>query len=795
MEEIDGWCSVHKARPIIDCCIFRYKHAGTMSSKPTAGGSGEGEDKFMDITHMVDDCATSLSFTHPMLCIETFSLQDSMAAMELLDPKMDSCEVPADHIVPQIELSEDDKIKGKEVLYPRPPPTQLDDEFLPLPWNDLTVRDSIFVSVEALVRLESMLGGASVVESTYTCLYAHSAVIEDMKDRLDPPNETLTEKFEKLLSSTAKARGTLAQHVVFATSLALVEITEIMRSIVLHGDIYEEEDFCANTYNVPIYSNREKDSTMSGLTYALQLAEEMEQKESDEGKALLGILGFLIDLLKVASSVARVAGSKVVEVMKETKESIRSAVKHLADLRTLFARLKQQETTAEKHLLQRTFDPFVNRPLFGNSPVRKVIFLEPDKSLEQLSKIVAEVDWTLCDLILKGTTLKRIRRILDRLSGSSINILSRSLMVLNLYFDEKLLGQFSLLDLIVQHMQDLAGVPSDVFESKHGQIFLNRLAKPVYDTLKLRLLNRNRQRAYMEAVIIQDWAQLQQEAHIVDVHYRKDKGLDSKSPPYISHYVLANLVDLMDLHATIGVELSLFQSQEDLAIVYWYRDFLLSTLLNNMSAMQRTKGTAAKAADQSNESGGGKSGKGKKKNQNKKNGSSQQKGPQNVEADFDYMVIECKRGLCRGLVRFISALHQAKALDKQKYQFTTSEKVFQKRFEVFANIQQPPPLSFDDFVQGFDFSRVSQGDLLFSTGECFKSSKATVGKLLAMLPSLDSSYLSITKDELNQIAKVCVGNSVYVQKMKQIVSTSGEKVEGVSFDFDTNKAFCTVKLS
>lgn len=785
-----------ETKPIIDCCNFCHKHASTMSSKSTAGASGDVENKFMDITHMVDECASSLSFTHPMLCIETFSLQDSMAAMELLDPKMDSCEVPADHMVPQTEESQDDNKNSKKILYPRPPPTQLDDEFLPLPWNDLTVRDSIFVSVEALVRLESMLGGASVVESTYTCLYAHSAVIEDMKDRLNPPNETLTEKFEKLLSSTAKARGTLAQHVVFTTSLALVEITEIMRSIVLHGDIYEEEDFCANTYNVPIYSNREKDSTMGELTYTLQLAEGQKTlKDSDEGKALLGILGFLIDLLKVASSVARVAGSKVVEVMKETKESIRSAVKHLTELRTVFARLKQQETTAEKHLLQRTFDPFVNRPLFGNSPVRKVIFLEPDKSLEQLSKIVAEVDWTLCDLILKGTSLKRIRRILDRLSGSLINILSRSLMVLNLYFDEKLLGQFSLLDLIVQHMQDLAGVPSDVFESKHGQIFLNRLAKPVYDTLKLRLLNRNRQRAYMEAVIIQDWAQLQQEAHIVDVHYRKDKGLDSKSPPYISHYVLANLVDLMDLHVTIGVELSLFQSQEDLAIVYWYRDFLLSTLLNNMSAMQRTKEAAAKAADQSSESGGGKSGKGKKKHQNKKNGSSQQKGAQNVESDFDYMVIECKRGLCRGLVRFISALHQAKALDKQKYQFTTSEKVFKKRFEVFANIQQPPPLSYDDFVQGSDFSRVSQGDLLFSTAECFKSSKATVGKLLAMLPSLDSSYLCITKEELNQIAKVCVGNSVYVQKMKQTVSTSGGKVEGVSFDFDTNKAFCTVKLS
>jgi N-alpha-acetyltransferase 35, NatC auxiliary subunit len=344
-----------------------------------------------------------------------------------------------------------------------------------------------------------------------------------------------------------------------------------------------------------------------------------------------------------------------VDVMKETKLTIHSAVEHLATLRAVFARMKQDETARDRKLLQRTFDPFVNRPLFGNSPVRKVVFLEPDKSLELLSNIIAEVDWTLCDFILQGTSLTGIRRILDRLSKLSINILSRSLMVLNLYFDEKLLGQFSLLDLIVQHMQDMAGVPTDIFDTKHGQIFLNRLAKPVYDTLKLRLLNRNRQRAYMEAVIIQDWAQLQQEAHIVDVHYRKEKGLDNKSPPYISHYVLGNLVELMDLHVTIGVELSLYQSQEDLAIVYWYRDFLLSTLLNNMTAMRRTKEAAAILNEHHNidSTSSSKSGKGKKKGSVKKekNGNAQQKGKSDAEADFEFMAIECKRGLCRGLVR------------------------------------------------------------------------------------------------------------------------------------------------
>ena len=107
------------------------------------------------------------------------------------------------------------------------------------------------------------------------------------------------------MTTNSKPRGTLAQHVVFATSLALVELTEIVRSIVLHGDIYAEEDFCANTYSVPIYSNREKESTISQLNYAMKLVADMDSTDSDEGQAMRAILGFLLDLLNVSSSVVR----------------------------------------------------------------------------------------------------------------------------------------------------------------------------------------------------------------------------------------------------------------------------------------------------------------------------------------------------------------------------------------------------------------------------------------------------------------------------------------------------------
>jgi hypothetical protein len=97
---------------------------------------------------------------------------------------------------------------------------------------------------------------------------------------------------------------------------------------------------------------------------------------------------------------------------------------------------------------------------------------------------VSELEWAVCDVILKGNTLGRILRMLEnnfsRGAGGTfptatkfdnddddeppfgnkglaienpvgINILSRSLMLLNLYFDDKLLGQYDFPDMIGEY--------------------------------------------------------------------------------------------------------------------------------------------------------------------------------------------------------------------------------------------------------------------------------------------------------------------------------------------------------
>ena len=264
------------------------------------------EDELVDITHIVEEGAASMTLADPFLCNPlTFSLHDAMAASQLADRKMDCCEIPLPLIAPYGTEIADQKDR---LIFPRPAPTGLDGTFTPLKWETLTPADSTFVALGILVRLQSLLGGASVGESTFTCLYAHSPVLRDMRDRLFPdPDRSLSQRMERLM--TAKElppEGTPAQIVVFASALALVETTEIVRSIIQNADIYEEEDFVANTNDIPFYTEGKDVNSLRVLEMALDATKQIPESEADLAEAIGMMLGFQSGFLATISSMVSV---------------------------------------------------------------------------------------------------------------------------------------------------------------------------------------------------------------------------------------------------------------------------------------------------------------------------------------------------------------------------------------------------------------------------------------------------------------------------------------------------------
>mmetsp|Transcript_26275 Transcript_26275/g.47654 ORF Transcript_26275/g.47654 Transcript_26275/m.47654 type:complete len:608 (-) Transcript_26275:185-2008(-) len=517
-------------------------------------------------------------------------------------------------------------------------------------------------------------------------------------------------------------------------------------------------------------------------------------------------------------------------------------------------------------LLAASFDPFVNRRLLGNAPVRKACFRRPLHVVTSLLQLAAEMEWGVCDPILYGNTLGRITRMLEKNSlrgcGGSVplsnpnnessfkeevleretsvgmNILSRSLIVLNLYFDDKLFGQYDFGDMIGQHMRQQCAVPELLIQDG---VWSTRLAKPMYDTLKSLCLNRHRERGFTETILLPAFQVLQYEATTVDEKFKVEHELDPKTTPsYATNYVILNTIRLMERHVGLGIELGLYPNWYDLSTALWYRDFLLSALINvrgsiERERMQRREMDLRIKLEEEEEERKAKTQllqQSKKKGKTKKTKKSSkllaspspttsaltaESAVKTTEEDFedrlDYTSLLLHRNLCRGLVRYIAALRQAELLcdpPASITMFTTHQKRFEKRFEAFSTLYQPPSLSYEDYVRGSDFSSVQSKDLLSSSTDCFRSGKGIVDWLLnvVVVESCDGStidktdkrkdddlYISIRREEIMALAKVCVTNSLFLHKLASAKAGQKNASTSVAVEFKAHKQYCTISIT
>jgi len=566
---------------------------------------------------------------------------------------MDGCEIPLSYYKPSHKQDE-----GKmKTVPPRPVPNSLNESSLI--WGDeVSVRHVRVILVEMLVRLESLLSGNSVAESVYTCLYAHNTMLHDMEDKLKVHGNT-NDNGEKAV----------LQRTLFAGALLLLKLSEIIRRIVKRADIYEEEDFTINLYDFDFYPSFSSEQILIEVEVtrvALKnlVKEESESSEREDVKVILHGLAFMCNLFEACLTLTSLSKDNVMQNAQYLKEKVCTGVKAMQEL---IAITKDTEySKADDETIFRTFDPYVNRHLLGNAPVRHVTFSPPEKAMVALCGIYEEMSSGVCNLLLRADTLARLYRMLSKISTSSYNVLSRSLIVINLYFDDMLFGRHVLPMLIANHMHRCA-VPETITDTLYGRQFLNRLCKPIYDTLKLLTLNRNRQRTYMDVVMLKEWATLQHEAATVDLGFQDEFELDRATTMlYATNYVLLTTVGLMEYHVGLGIELGLFNGHYHLTTAFWYRDFLLSTRLNIITSMKehlkerkameaqigREEAAAKAKAENVNVKKKGKKG-GKRNNATKSANVVMlvETSPEDEEDMAEFLLLSVKRTLCRGIVR------------------------------------------------------------------------------------------------------------------------------------------------
>ena len=127
------------------------------------------------------------------------------------------------------------------------------------------------------------------------------------------------------------------------------------------------------------------------------------------------------------------------------------------------------------------------------------------------------------------------------------------------------------------------------------------------------------------------------------------------------------------------------------------------------------------------------------------------------------------------------------------YRFTSSRRIFDKRFEAFDGIPQPPRLSHDDYLQGSDSTEATHLELLLSASETFKNAKSVLDQLLIILDDTQRNgplnFAHVTRDQVLSLVKVSISNSLFLLKLKSRSDSSK-----VAFDFTLNAHFCVFKF-
>ncbi|CBJ30997.1 conserved unknown protein [Ectocarpus siliculosus] len=242
------------------------------------------------------------------------------------------------------------------------------------------------------------------------------------------------------------------------------------------------------------------------------------------------------------------------------------------------------------------FEAEMNRHLLGSSPQHHVHFRRGRAEGPRALLLLAREAERACGVI-RCDDLLDVRRSLLRLyqppaeskGGPAIgtaSLFARSVAAVCLYRQDMVLGRFDVMWFVAEAMTDV-GVPDAVVNSPSGMAFLDRVGKPVYETLRTLCLNRGRQRMSLE-LQMQDWRTLQAYASTVDDAFQLQYGLGAGTQRYMSKWALTEVLGLMHRYLQIGVELQL-PSAHEWSGMFWYWDYVMTTKMMAEGSLKESK--------------------------------------------------------------------------------------------------------------------------------------------------------------------------------------------------------------
>ncbi|MCJ1307294.1 hypothetical protein MMC25_000940 [Agyrium rufum] len=501
-----------------------------------------------DITREFTKAASALP-TGQLVKDEYFTLFESVGALEIMDPKMDS-----GYLGPGDTLEDDYDVL--RVLQPA----------------------EVLGIIDRLVCHETAWYiGHSLSQTLFTSLYIDALLWPEPKTldaaRFDRQTESATE-------------NSLLHVVLRAYCLALVKCCYYVQQNILRELFYEEEDFVTNLYHRELLPKQASPAITALLDGAINVLNDQLASSKED----VAVIQCLIDRCKWRKSYL-LALLEDHEILEHARD-----MQHWEECAASF-----QNVMSNRHLgveVPESFSTKIQRRLASTVPPRPIVTIsveETDAYLRQLVQdaIAAEKIFE-CESGRQMITFVQMFNFRDPQPSVYIRCLLQSMV----FGEMRILGKKSMKQIIFDELS-LSVLPNSILLSPTNEeievphdprfimcqkmeMFVHRVGQPYIDISRALLMNRSRVRRMLCHNII-EWESVQMEADELDNELRpltkeEIKSEDSNRSDYVSFYPLSSWAYLhkiqqMEWIIQLGFELDVYQPGE-LAGMYWYLDYI-----------------------------------------------------------------------------------------------------------------------------------------------------------------------------------------------------------------------------
>ncbi|KAF7960005.1 hypothetical protein EAE96_001606 [Botrytis aclada] len=686
--------------------------------------------KITDITQIFTDAAHQLE-VGDLVKDPFFTLFEAVAALEIMDPKMDS-----GYLAPG-ETMEDDYDFAQALL----------------PEEVLGIIDQLLCHEMAWHM------GHPLAQTIFTSLYI---------DRILHPsplslNETRFDRDE----SCAEDEPLMLQ-VLRAYCLGLIKTCWYVNNRVRSEHFYEEEDFATHTFHRNLLEGIEYDEILLFMKETVELVLQAQGISEDVKEALSTRLNFRQAFLKTVDTV----DSRSLDV----KQSWHETLSFISDLKSSSKLAKP---------VPQSFSVKLQRKLASTVPPRPIVVVGQESAYEHLERMCkdGEIAVDILDYKDSHSLMTFVSLFQARKPQPSVYI--RTLLQYYMFADMVILGKMSIREVLDDDLASLT-LPAnqlldrinDEVEVTHDprfhmaqrmELFRSRAANTYIDILRTMCQSRCRIRRTLCHTIV-DWDNLQLDGEEIDQELREftkekpfiDKSL-SHDPIYafpLSSWAYYYKLRQMEWIVQLGFELEVYQPDE-LSGMYFYLNHLCKTRSRHLerirSEVMRSYST--------------------RRNESQLDPTQKEEFTNAISfINFTMLEVTSTYGFADALSSLFEALRRLDLIPIPPRPYGNDLMRYEVRMKPFSTIGLPAPLSFESFTYNVTQPNETTLDLLLIAGEATAAAKKGF-EILSKLNPKDAycrgSHESWLKD-IKDCLKACIFTGISIAAVKKAIESAGK---------------------